>query len=134
MKVFVDTAVWSLAVRRNENADRPQVMLLRELIRDGRVVLLGAVRQEVLSGIRHEAQFERLKAHLRAFPDLELHSDDYELAAEFFNVCRRKGVQGANTDFLICAVATRRHFDILTVDRDFESFQALLPIALHLIG
>jgi predicted nucleic acid-binding protein len=84
--------------------------------------------------IRHEAQFERLKAHLRAFPDLELSSDDYELAVAFFNLCRRKGVQGANTDFLICAVAVRRQFGILTVDRDFEAFGELLPISLYSVG
>ncbi len=131
MKVLVDTSVWSLALRRNENTDDPHVAFFRELIRDGRVVLLGAVRQEVLSGIRHEAQFERLKAHLGAFPDLVLSRDDYEVAAAFFNLCRRKGIQGANTDFLICAVAARRHFEILTVDRDFEAFGKLLPIALY---
>jgi len=134
VKVLVDTAVWSLALRRDENTNNPHVNLLRELIHDGRVVLLGAVRQEVLSGIRHEAQFERLKAYLRAFPDLELSSDDYELAAAFFNLCRRRGVQGANTDFLICAVAARREFEILTVDRDFEVFGELLPIALYSVG
>jgi predicted nucleic acid-binding protein len=132
--ILVDTAVWSLAFRRDKSVGDPYVTLLRELIRDGRVVLLGAVRQEVLSGIRHEAQFERLKAHLRAFPDLELSSDDYELAAAFFNSCRRKGIQGANTDFLICAVAARRHFEILTVDKDFEAFRALLPITLYSVG
>lgn len=133
MKVLVDTAVWSLALRRNETTNSPHVTLLRELIRDGRAVLLGAVRQEVLSGIRHEAQFERLRAHLRAFPDLELSSDDYEVAAAFFDLCRRRGVQGANTDFLICAVAARRQFEILTADRDFEVFGELLPIALYAV-
>ena len=127
---MVDTAVWSLAFRRNQNVDDPFVTLLRELIRDGRAVLIGAVRQEILSGIRHEAQFERLRTYLQAFPDLELSSSDYELAAEFFNTCRRKGVQGANTDFLICAASVRRQFEILTTDKDFRSFQALLPVAL----
>jgi len=54
MKVLVDTSVWSLALRRN-NLDNtlPVVNQLRELIADGKVVLLGAVRQEVLSGIRN---------------------------------------------------------------------------------
>ena len=75
--------------------------LFRDLIIDGRVALLGVVRQEVLSGIRHADQFERLKNYLRAFPDLELVIDDYELAAEFYNTCRRQGIQGANTDFLV---------------------------------
>ena len=95
---------------------------------DNRVVLLGAVRQEVLSGIRHPEQFTRLRDYLRAFPDLELTTEDYELAAEFYNPCRIHGIQGANTDFLLCAVAHRRDYSIMTTDQDFESFQAYIPV------
>ena len=95
MKVIVDSCVWSLALRRNAPKDEiATVNILRDLIADGRVVLLGAIRQEVLSGIRHAEQFARLREYLRAFPDLELTVEDYELAAEFFNTCRRNGIQG----------------------------------------
>jgi predicted nucleic acid-binding protein len=48
--------------------------------------------------------------------------EDYELAAEFFNICRSKGIQGSNTDFLICAVAHRRSYSILSTDNDFQNF------------
>ncbi|MDQ3461159.1 MAG: PIN domain-containing protein [Deinococcota bacterium] len=130
MKVIVDTAVWSLALRRNRPVANEYVEQLEDLIVDGRVALLGAVRQEVLSGLRHAEQFERLKVSLRAFSNLELTVQDYELASEYFNLCRRNGVQGANTDFLICAAAVRRNHEILTTDKDFESFATLLPIHL----
>lgn len=130
MKAIVDTSVWSLALRSGRNSNQPHVALLRDLIADGRVALLGAIRQEVLSGIRHDEQFDRLRTYLRAFPDLVLVIEDYELAAQFYNVCRHKGVQGANTDFLICAAAARRSYDILTTDKDFEIFNQHVPIAL----
>ncbi|NTU55686.1 MAG: PIN domain-containing protein [Anaerolineales bacterium] len=130
MKVIVDTAVWSLALRRGQLPNDPYMALLRELIADGRVVLVGAVRQEILSGIRHIDQFERLKNYLRAFPNLDLIIEDYELAAEFYNTCRHQGVQGANTDFLICAVAARRRCGILTTDKDFEAFSKHIPVIL----
>jgi hypothetical protein len=39
----------------------------------------------LLSGICHAKQFERLKTYLRAFSDLELSVEAYEVAAEFFN-------------------------------------------------
>ena len=68
---------------------------------------------------------------LRAFPDLEISRDDYEQAAAFHNVCRAKGIQGSNTDFLICAIASRNGFSIFTTDEDFTHFARLLPIALH---
>ncbi len=130
MKIIVDTSVWSLAFRRKESSAHSQTAILQELIEDGRVVLLGAVRQEILSGIRHHEQFEKLKVYLRAFPDLALEAEDYELAADYFNICRKQGVQGANTDFLICAVANRRRYEILTTDKDFENFSHHLPIKL----
>lgn len=93
--------------------------------------MIGPVRQELLSGLRTEEAFVRLRDHLRAFADEPLTTADYERAAEYFNTCRAAGVQGSNTDFLICAAAERRQLAILTTDRDFDRFAALLPIALH---
>ena len=131
MKVIVDTSVWSLALRRNYKVDdSPHVTMLRELITDGRVALLGAVRQEILSGIRDANQYNRLKNYLRAFHNLELDMEDYELASEFYNTCRSNGIQGANTDFLICAAAVRRNYIIITTDNDFKYFSQHLPIIL----
>lgn len=96
MIIIVDTSVWSLALRRKTLPDSsPAVTILQNLIIDDQVVLLGAIRQEILSGIRNFEQFTHLRDYLRAFPDLELISEDYELAAEFFNTCRSKGIQGA---------------------------------------
>ena len=131
MNVLVDSSVWSLALRRNTTNDAIAIVnVLRDLIADGRVVLLGAIRQEVLSGVRYKEQFARLREYLRAFPDLELTTEDYELAAEFFNTCRTNGVQGSNTDFLLCAVAHRRGYSIFTTDKDFENFRSHIPVAL----
>jgi predicted nucleic acid-binding protein len=131
MSVIVDTSVWSLALRRKTLPNfSPAVTLLQDLITDDQVALLGAIRQEILSGVRSLEQFTRLRDYLRAFPDIELIAQDYELAAEFFNICRSHGIQGSNTDFLICAVAHRRSYSILTTDQDFQSFQAYIPVLL----
>lgn len=131
MNVLVDSSVWSLALRRNTQNDAIAIVnILRDLIADGRVVLLGAIRQEVLSGVRYTEQFDRLRDYLRAFPDLDIITEDYELAAEYFNTCRTKGIQGSNTDFLICAVAHRRGYSILTTDKDFENFRSHIPVVL----
>lgn len=131
MKVLVDTSVWSLALRRNLPADGPEVAELFELVREVRVQIIGPIRQELLAGIKSQAHFQKLRNHLRAFPDLELTTRDYETAAEFFNLCRGKGIQGSNTDFLICAIAARHNIPILTTDGDFTLLQAHLPITLH---
>ena len=39
-------------------------------------------------------------------------------------------IAGANTDFLICAVAHRRNYSILTTDNDFQNFQTQISILL----
>jgi predicted nucleic acid-binding protein len=131
MSVIVDTAIWSLALRRNTPERNAAVVdRLRSLINNQQVIILGAIRQEVLSGLRTPEQFDRLRNILSAFPDLDLVAADYELAAEFFNTCRRNGIQGSNTDFLICAAAHRRNYRIFTTDNDFRNFQAHLTIAL----
>ena len=131
MKVLVDTSVWSLALRRRAGAEGPEVQELRSLVDEGRIAMIGPIRQELLSGIRTAALFGRLRDHLRPYSDEELETADFERAAEHFNTCRAQGVQGSNTDFLICAVAERRKLPILTTDADFSRFAAVLPITLH---
>jgi predicted nucleic acid-binding protein len=132
MRVLVDTPIWSQALRRrSDRGDDASSAELASLIHDGRVALIGPVRQELLSGIRERVQFERLREHLRAFSDIDITRDDYEEAASFYNRCRAKGIQGSNTDFLMCAVAARREFAIFTTDKDFVLFAGVLPIVLH---
>ncbi len=131
MKILVDRSVWSLSLRRKVVYEHPFVEEFGELVRELRVQLIGPVRQEVLSGIRSQDQFERLRSRLRAFPDLPLEAPDYECAADFFNLSRRRGVHGSSTDFLICAVSHRYGMPILTTDGDFRRFREYLPIGLH---
>jgi predicted nucleic acid-binding protein len=130
MKVIVDTSVWSSALRRQNQLNDLVVNKLLDFISDGRVVLIGAVRQEILSGIKHQEQFEKLRNYLQGFPNLLIDAEDYELAADYFNICRRNGIQGSNTDFWICAIASRRNYEIFTTDKDFINFGQYLPIVL----
>jgi predicted nucleic acid-binding protein len=129
--VLVDTSVWSLALRRSRADTDPSVQELRALIEEGRVALIGPVRQELLSGVKGSTAFETLRDQLRAFDDEALEAADFERAAEHFKTCRARGVQGSNTDFLICAAAERRGLPILTIDGDFVRFARILPIDLH---
>lgn len=131
MKVIIDSSIWSLSLRRQKHKKEIVSEKLMQIIEDGRIVMLGAIRQEILSGIKVKNHFELLKKYLRAFPDLLLKYRDYELAAEFFNICRAKGVQGSNTDFLICAAAVNNDFSIYTSDKDFDLFKKHIPIQME---
>ncbi len=68
--IFVDTSVWSLAFRRLNSAIQiKEVLQLHELIsQDAPVAVAGIVMQELLSGLREEAQFKRLHGLLASFP------------------------------------------------------------------
>jgi predicted nucleic acid-binding protein len=135
MNVLVDTSVWSLVLRRNTVSKNIQNNLIVneiiELINETRAKIIGPIRQEILSGIPDINQYIKLKNKLQAFDDIIINSSDYELAAEFYNTCRKKGIQGSHTDFLICAVAHQNNYLIFTTDKDFTHYSKIIDIKLH---
>lgn len=132
--VLVDTSVWSLALRRSRkhvNIQEGRTLdLLKEFILEGRARMLGLVRQELLSGIRHKEQFDHILAASRNFPDVPLEVEDYERAAMVYNACRNAGISGSPVDFLLCAVAQSRNWAILTTDKDFARYHKQVPFTL----
>ncbi len=132
MKVLVDTSFWSLALRRSSLLKtRLSFMNWMNLINEVRVAIIGPIRQELLSGISSQAQFETLKGKLQAFEDLPLKQQDYEQAAVFYNICRKSGIQGSHVDFLICAVAAGREIPIFTSDKDFFLYAKHLDVTIY---
>jgi predicted nucleic acid-binding protein len=135
MKVVVDTSVWSLALRRKNNAlnadEKSMVAELAELVREGRAAIIGLVRQELLSGVKTNEQYEKLRQYLRSFPDEPIDTGDYERAAEFGNRCRTKGIAVFVVDLLICAAASNRGWSVFTTDPDFKRYGNVFPLALH---
>lgn len=125
MKVLVDSCIWSLNLRRRSAAslssdEQRAATSLIEIIRDQRAVIIGPIRQEVLSGIKEPAQFEKVRTALAAFPDEPITTRHYEEAAHLFNLCRSRGVQCGPIDMLICAVALENHWRILTSDQGLK--------------
>src|SRR5580658_2641905 len=121
MKVIVDTCVWSLSLRRRSAArlktgEQQMVAQLREAIQDGNALIVGPIRQEILSGIRDKVQFAKTEELLDPFRDEDITASDYVEAARLFNLCRDRGVQCGAVDTLLCAVAVRNRYGILTYD------------------
>ena len=135
MNVLVDTSAWSLALRRKDEnlspKERRVVSELSEIIREGRVRLIGPIRQELLSGIRTPEQYEKLRVYLRSFPDEAIDTTDYEEAAKAGNQCRGKGIVVSVVDILMCAIAVRHNWSILTTDPDFSNYARVIPVAIH---
>ncbi len=129
--VLIDTCVWSIALRGATPKEMKIAEELTQLIDDNKVKIIGAIRQELLSGYSDKQSYERLKAKLLFFPNEPILDADYEAAAEYSNFCRAKGIQGSHTDFLICAVAIRKKFKIFTTDKDFNNYSKYLPISIY---
>jgi predicted nucleic acid-binding protein len=132
--VIVDTSVWSLALRRRQPSSDATTAELARLIDEGEALIAGPIRQELLSGVATQAQFQLLRERLAAFPDLPINTADYERAAMCFNQCRARGVQGSNTDYLICALALRLDLPVFSVDRDFGRYARVLGVRLHVVA
>lgn len=125
MKILVDSCAWSLLLRRKSTsaASRDEQLIvatLKEAIRDGQVLIVGPIRQEVLSGIKELAQFDKLRSALRAFEDEPLTTFHFEEAARLYNYCRSHGVECGSTDIVICVVAIERQCEVLTYDKGLK--------------
>jgi predicted nucleic acid-binding protein len=133
--VLIDTPIWSLALRRTgadlNSHERRFSAALQELIRDGRAQIIGPVRQELLSGIRQETSFRKLRDYLRAFDEPHLEVADYEEAVRINKQCRSRGVAGSAIDFVICAAALRREWQVFTTDKDFNRYARIVPLKLY---
>ena len=131
MKVIVDTCVWAQFLRRSRPSPDPAAQEVARLVRADAVQLLGAVRQELLSGAQPDERFEQLRDYLRFYPNLPLDEEDDERAAGYYNHLRKRGLTGIGTDLLICAAAVRYGLKILTTDTDFALYARHIPIKLH---
>lgn len=133
MKVIVDTPIWSYALRTRNPKYQAETSEITALIKDQKALILGPVRQEILSGYSDLGRFKKLKEKLSYFENTPILDSDYELAAELCNRCRKKGIQGSHIDFLICAVARRLDVPIFTTDKDFSNYRKIISIRLHQI-
>ena len=131
MKVLIDTPIWSYALRTPNNKFQTEINELTALIKDQRALIIGPIRQEILSGYSDLKKFDDLKEKLSYFENTPVLDSDYESAAELCNKCRKNGIQGSHIDFLICAVAKRQDVPIFTTDKDFTHYQRILSIKLH---
>jgi hypothetical protein len=119
--LFVDTSVWSLALRRDVSADELAVERLRHALEAGEgVFTTGLVLQELLQGFRGPKARDAIVERFRALPLLVPDRTDHVEAAELRNTCRRNGVQVGTIDALLAGLCRRHDLVMLTTDRDFD--------------
>ena len=133
--IVVDTSVWSLAFRRRgwPNGVMPGVVkLLQKLTKEQQqVVVPGIVLQELLSGVKDEAQGERIKELMEGYPLILATKEQHIEASNISNVCRKTGVSAATVDCLIAAQCIMLNGVLLTLDDDFKRISGYCGLRLY---
>lgn len=121
MNLFVDTSVWSLALRRDEASDQPIVRRLRDALdgADG-VFTTGLVLQELLQGFQGPKARDAIVDRFASLPLLIPDRTDHIAAAELQNACRRNGIQVGTIDVLLAQLCVRHALVMLSTDQDFR--------------
>jgi predicted nucleic acid-binding protein len=121
--IVLDTSVLSPAFRRRHRglpaASDTRLELERMIEERWPLLVPGIVLQELLSGIRETAEFERLRALMEGFPVVTATVADHLAAASIANACRAKGIAASTIDCLIAAQAIGAGFSLFTLDEDF---------------
>ncbi len=121
MNLFVDTSVWSLALRRDRVGEQPAVTRLHEALANGELVAVtGLVLQELLQGFAGAKGATRIRSLFLKLPVIQPSLEDHIEAANLRNHCRRRGVQLGTIDALIARLCIHHELSLLTTDRDFE--------------
>jgi len=121
LTLFVDTSVWSLALRRDSPAAVPEVQALIRAIEAGEtIVTTGLVLQEILQGLSGPKARADVLDRFSALPLLVPDRDDHIQAADLRNRCRRAGIQIGTIDALLAQLCVRHDLVMLSTDKDFK--------------
>ena len=121
MSLFVDTSVWSLALRRDTPDLVREVRALVRAIESGEALLTtGLVLQELLQGFAGPKSRAQILDRFSAVPLLPPDREDHIRAADLRNRCRRNGVQIGTIDALLAQLCIRHGLTMLTTDKDFK--------------
>ncbi len=133
MSLFVDTSVWSLALRRDNPQDGREVKLLHRALSEGVAVFTtGLVLQELLQGFLGAKASSQIIERFAALPFIIPDRLDHIQAAEIRNRCRRKGIQTGTIDALLAQLCLRHELELLTTDNDFKHISQVYPLRLAL--
>ncbi len=131
MNLFVDTSVWSMALRRDAPADQPEVARLRRALEQGESVFTtGLVLQELIQGFSGPQAADAIIGRLSALPFITPDREDHINAAQLRNACRRSGVQVGTIDALLAQLCSRFELTMLTTDQDFRHLARVHPLTL----
>ena len=128
--IVIDTSVW---IPLLNGTDHPKVERARATIEGPEDVgVPGIVLEEILRGLRSDAQFRRVRDLLLSdFTYLEMTQPLFIHSAEIYRTLRkkRKTIRSAS-DCLIAACAIGESASLLEDDADFQTIAEVVPLEL----
>jgi predicted nucleic acid-binding protein len=128
LSIFVDTSVWSLALRRDTPPEVVELEELKRALTSGTVISTGIVLQELLQGFSRPKAHQQIIQRFGSLPLVVPNRKDHIDAAELQIKCRRRGVHAATIDALLAQLCIRHELTLLTTDKDFRAISRIVPL------
>ena len=125
-RLLVDTSAWIAYFAGVEEISR----LLYRPMREGRIVMCGQVKQELLQGTRDDKRFATLERQLSTWSYEAEIPDDFVEGARLYARLRWKGTAIGAADCLIAALAKRCGFAVCATDPHFAQIPDLRLVEL----
>ena len=129
-KIIIDTSAWIESFRPKGNATLSQTV--RESILNGKVLMPGIIKTEILRGTKNQKEFDRLEELLRGMIYLPVSDDFWERLAKFSFLLFRKGVAVPLTDTFIALLGIENDAYILHCDNHFNLIARTFPLKIYL--
>ncbi|TWF45148.1 hypothetical protein FHW36_1011075 [Chitinophaga polysaccharea] len=126
--LLFDTSVWIDSIRQ-KNTPATEV-LAYYMQHDYEIPLIPVIVQELLQGIRHDAQHQKIKRVLRGYTKLEITPMAAAMgASNLFRALRKKGVTiRKSNDCMIAYYAISFDLQVVHNDSDFDLISAHSPL------
>lgn len=115
--VLIDTCAWIdfFKSRTGELGNK-----VASLIEVNQAAITGVVIAELLQGVKHEKENQRLRVLLSSIHYVSTDDIDWTKAGQLAAQLRAKGLTLPLTDVLIAAVVQRNQVSVLTIDKHFH--------------
>jgi predicted nucleic acid-binding protein len=117
-KVIIDTSAWIESFR--PQSDRKFSNLVKDLILNGRVLIPGIVKTELLRGTKNKKEYNRLNELLKGLEYLPVPDEFWEKLSLFSFDLFRKGITVPLIDTYIALLCIEKNALILHRDKHFD--------------
>ena len=125
-KVIIDTSAWIESFRPKGNKNLGNVV--KELVLNGRVLMPGIIRTELLRGAKSIKEYNHLTDVLKGLRYIPVADDFWERLGKFSYSVVRKGIMVPLVDTYIALLCIEQKALILHRDKHFEMIAGKFPL------